>query len=404
MQKTVIFSIILGIILLTAAVSSADFGTGRVEIQRYNLRNLTRNTGLAAQRIEVASGDEIEFFIGVLNTSDNIAPDVQLRIYLPFGLEIVAGSLRIGGTTSGANILSTGIPLGNLSAREQKDVTFKAIPGSTMNGFYDIQTQLSSGSRGSTTEFVWINVLPRTAFLNNSTPPPTTPTPTPIPVYSWTPTPYVIPTITPTPITVAKTTVTTKIVYVYAEREEMTIVKVGRNVTEGQEVPTKQINTHPGDELEFSIQLTSVSDKTITGIVIKDTLPEQIDYIFNSARMGQQLISDQVFREGLSIGTLKPKETKTYRYRARVLPAQYFEAGELELKNISEAKAVNANTVTDFASIFVKRGGLPVLGGLLSFTGFWIYMLILLVAMGLLFLIFWLQDKKRTKALAQSPS
>ena len=220
--------------------------------------------------------------------------------------------------------------------------------------------------------------------------------------YSPTPTPYITPGSTPIPTTIVKTIVTTKVVYVYAEKEEMTIIKVGRNVTDGQEVPTKQISARPGDELEFSIQLTSDSTKTINNIVIKDTLPEQIDYIFNSARMGQQLISDRIFREGFSIGRLSPKETRVFHYRARVLPEYHFEPGEVEIENVSEARATNTNTVTDSASIFVKKGGLPVLGGLLSFAGFWIYMLILLIAMGILFLVFWLQDKKRMKAQVQS--
>lgn len=398
MQKTVIFTIILGIMLLTAAVSGADFGIGSVEMQRYHLRNLTRNTGVVSQKIETAPGDEIEFSVGVLNTSDSITPNVQLRIYLPFGMEAVTGSLRIGGTTSGANILSASIPLGNMGAREQKDVIFRVTPGSTL-GLYSIQAQLSSENRGTTTEFVWINILPRTAFLSN----PPAPTPTPTPVFYSTPTPTfyppALPIIVSPPTPTIKTVVTTKTVYVYVEKEEMHISKMGRNLTAGQKELTKQINAHPGDELEFSIQLISDSDRTIYGVIIKDTLPEQIDYIFNSARLGQQLISDKVFREGFSVGSLKPRETKTYHYRARVLPAQYFDAGEVTLKNISAVKATNGQATVDSASILVKKGGPLLLGGLLSLAGFWIYMLVLLIALGILFLIFWLQEKKRRKTV-----
>lgn len=392
MQKTIVFSIILGVVFSSAAFTNADLTNGGVSIQRYSLRNLTRNSGIISQNIETATGDEIEFSIGAINTSETIARDTRIHVYLPLSMQVVSGSLRIGGVTSGANFVSNSILLGNLNALEQKDISFRAVPSTTMAGFYGIQAQVSAGNFGTDTKFAWINVLPRTAFLNGV---PTT-------NYSPTPTPYTTPGNTPVPTTIVKAVVTTKVVYVYAEKEEMRISKMGRNLTAGQEKLTKQINAHPGDELEFSIQLVSASDKTIYGIIIKDTLPEQIDYIFNSARMGQQLISDKVFREGFLVGSLKPREAKTYYYRARVLPEYHFEPGEIEVKNISEAKATNADTVTDSASIFIKKGGLPLLGGLLSFAGFWIYMFILLAAMGILLLIFWLQDRKRRKALAQS--
>ncbi len=394
MQKIIVFSIILGVVLSSTAVVNADLSDGGVSIQRYSLRNLTRNSGVISQNIETAPGDDLEFSIGVINTSQSVARDTQVRVYLPLNMQVISGSLRIGGATSGANFVSNSILLGNLGPLEQKDIFFRAIPGTVMAGLYGIQAQVSAGNFGTDTKFAWINVLPRTAFLIG----------VPTPTYSPTPTPYVAPApvTTPAPTTIVKTVVTTKIVYVYAEKEEMTIAKVGRNVTDGEEVPTKQISARPGDELEFSIQLTSASTKTINNVVIKDTLPEQIDYIYNSARMGQQLINDQIFRKGFSIGSLSPKETRIFTYRARVLPEYHFEPGEIEVKNISEAKATNANTVNDSASIFIKKDGLPLLGGLLSFAGFWIYMLILLVAMGLLFLIFWLQDRKRIKSLIQS--
>ena len=144
MQKIIVFSIILGVIFSSAAFASADLNSGGVSVQRYSLRNLTRNSGVISQNIEAAAGDEIEFSIGTINTSQVIARDTQLHVYLPLNMQVISGSLRIGGATSGANFVSNTILLGNLNSLEQKDVSFRAVPGASMDGLYGIQGQVSA--------------------------------------------------------------------------------------------------------------------------------------------------------------------------------------------------------------------------------------------------------------------
>lgn len=372
MSRAIAFILMLVIITLSF-VTPAHADRAEVDLRLYGVRRANQLQAGYLQSIDARVGDEIEFSLGVVNPSSPTAHDVRVNVYLPFGMRVVADSIKINGIPFSSNTLSGGIAIGQIREGEQKTVIFRATPGSNREGFYDIQGQISGGNIGTITKYITINISPRMI----------TPVPTPL--------------LTPTSI--AKTKVAPKIVY--AAKEELTIVKVGRNVTAGQQVPTKEISARPGDELEFFIQITAISAKTIENVTIKDLLPEQVDYVFNSTRLDKQVVSDQIFREGFSLGHLQPKETKTVHYRARLLPINSFQAKETELKNVSEARATNADLVTDAAHIFVNKNADGFLGGVLIFTGsaFYIYVLILLAALTGLFLTFWIQEKRRPRVI-----
>lgn len=387
-MKRNLFSILILTLAATGFAIPVNAETASADLQRYGLRDLTNGQTIISQNIEAHNGDEIEFSLRVVNSSTLSARDVQLQVYLPFGMRVVAGSIKVDGVILDSNV-ANGIVLGNIGAGGQRDIVFRAIPGSNLDRFYEIPAQISGNNIGTITKFATINVSPRTSASTPLPTPPGTPASTP------TPSPGLTSTI-PTPIVTTK--IITKIVYVYAEKESVSIMKVGRNVTDKQQISSTNIDAKPGDELEFSIQITSSSNKVITNVVLKDTLPEQVDYIFNPTRTDQQIVSDQLFRKGFSLGNLQPKESRVVRYHVRVLEKEWFSTTETELKNVSEMRATNAHTATASASIFVKKDGGNFLGGVIAFSGFTLYLLIILGALAILFLTFWLQEKRKPRS------
>lgn len=374
---TATFILIIAVALGLAAPASAD--RAEVVLQFYGMRNISQGQNGYSQNVEANVKDEVEFSLVIIAISSVTARDVRVNVYLPFGMRVVADSMKINGASSNNNAVNNGVVVGDIGTGEQKTVTFRAIPGNNLEGFYGIQGQVSGGNTGTTTKTVVMNILSQTATL--------------IPTSSLMPIPTSTPVLTPRSTSLIKT----KIVHVYAEKENVTVVKVGRNVTAGQRVPTREVGARPGEELEFSVQITSASDKEIRNIIVKDTLPEQIEYVPGSARVDNQMIGDQIFREGVSLSRLRPKETKTVGYQARLLPKDSFQKVETELKNIFEVKTANANLTTASASIFVKKDRSVLLGGVLALAGFTSYLLILLAALATLFFTFWIQEKRRPR-------
>ncbi|MDO8495541.1 MAG: hypothetical protein Q7S32_03415 [bacterium] len=411
MKRLLAFVLMLLIISLSGAVSvSAAPAPASVDIENYGFRS----QGVLFQNLDVRNGNQVEVVVSLRNNSSNTAQGVRLNVYLHYSMREVQGSVKINGLLASGSA-TTGIIVGSMAAGEKKEISFKATPGGSMEGDTEIQAQVSGSNIGTITKFAFINVLPRTTL---PTPTPITtpaPTPNPTPVYTPTPTPVFTrtpaptpkitsKTPTPTPITQTPTPTPTGTVYIYGDRVSMSVIQVGRNITEEQQVPTKEITARPGDELEFSIQLTSNSDQVIKNIVITDRLPDQVDYIYNTTRMNDQTINDDVVRGGFIYGDLQPREIKSITYRVRILPDPQFEKGEVELQNIVEIISDNATTAKDTTKIFVKEKQSRLLSGLLSPSGLGLYLVIFMAALVTLFLTFWVQERKKTRTLLATQS
>ena len=206
------------------------------------------------------------------------------------------------------------------------------------------------------------------------------------------------PTPTPTPLPSPTTPVVIQQL-VYVNSNFVDVIKLGKNLTAGQKTATKQITAVPGDELEFQIKITSTSSKKVSKVFVKDSLPEQIDYIFNSSRMENSILDTDIVRQGVSIDSLKPNESRTITYRARVLPADEFsdmDGKDFEVENSVTVTGENMPTAKDKVKIMIDlKGTRNLLGGLLFAGGNW---LLLILAVFVVLVLFFLLREEKKKA------
>ena len=133
---------------------------------------------------------------------------------------------------------------------------------------------------------------------------------------------------------------------------------------------------------------------------MKDSLPEQVDYIFNSSRMENGVLDTDIVRQGVNIDSLKPNESRTITYRARVLPADELsdkDGKDLEIESFVTVTGENMPNAEDEIKIIIElEKSENLLGGLLSSSGNWL-LLVLAVAVALVLFFLLRKEKKRSK-------
>lgn len=373
--------IVFGLLgLLVAPLSAlANHNDADIELTRYGVRNVSQKEANFTSATEVAVGETVEFSMIIENNSSSISgKDVKASIFLPVGFRLIP-------TSAFDKTDSKNINVGIIKAGQQKEILMQASPDEDNEGAHRIQGQVSGSNLGTLNETVTLTVLPRSRATTSKKNTKTTSK-----------------TASQTVITSTTNTVTdTRIVYL--GKDGLKIVKVGRNITAGQKTSTKEITAEPGDELEFSIQLTSQIDEPIEEITIKDRLPIQLDYIFNSSQLNKLAVEDDIIREGVTIDRLEAEEKRTLVFRARVLPASAFEEEEEKLVSTAQIE-IGGNLInSDTAAVFVKikNESNRALGGLFPASGFGLYFTLTLIALVIMLFTFWQQEKRRAEELAE---
>ena len=101
---------------------------------------------------------------------------------------------------------------------------------------------------------------------------------------------------------------------------ELRVEKFVRNVTEGQTASREAIrDVHPTDIIQFITLITSQTDRTISGLVVHDHLPDAMDFRNGSTLIdGASTLGHEVVEDGLHIGSIEPGETRTVRWSGQV--------------------------------------------------------------------------------------
>lgn len=136
-------------------------------------------------------------------------------------------------------------------------------------------------------------------------------------------------------------------IYVTSSSTNLSLNKLGRNLSSGQRVYSNVIQVTEGDVVEFYITVTAGSDKDLYNVRIKDIMPAVLSYIPGTTKVDGVTQGDTITTSGLSLGTIYRNSSKTV-----VLQASSAAAGSyLTYTNTAEITADNESTITDSASI-----------------------------------------------------
>jgi len=126
----------------------------------------------------------------------------------------------------------------------------------------------------------------------------------------------------------------------------LSLVKLGRNLSAGDRIYSKTIRLTPGDVAEFYLTVTA-SHKDLTNVIIKDTLPTGLRYMTGTTKINGIVQPDTLTTTGLHLGNLNKDESVVITFQALSLnPGLY-----LSQTNTAEVSADNEESVSDNATI-----------------------------------------------------
>jgi len=135
--------------------------------------------------------------------------------------------------------------------------------------------------------------------------------------------------------------------YVVSPSKNISISKLGRNLTNGDRTYEKTFRLADGEVAEFYLVVSAGSNGDLTNVLVKDILPPSLSYRLGTTKVNGVLQPDTITTTGLSLGTIPRNTSKIITFQATgSAPGSY-----LTQINTAEATATGQDKVTDTASI-----------------------------------------------------
>jgi len=130
---------------------------------------------------------------------------------------------------------------------------------------------------------------------------------------------------------------------------------------EGENKFADNINTVPGEVLDFKITYKNSGTTEQKSVTAYDTLPEGMEYVAGSTFLTTTdnptavKLDDKLFTDGLIIGDFDAGEEATITYKAKIVSdAEQFECGDTTIYNSSKIATANG-TISDQVRIVVSK-------------------------------------------------
>ncbi len=259
----------------------------------------------------VKDGEEVEFLIKIVGNGNDNANIQNIKIWdnLPPNLKYIPGSTQINGVTADDSLITDGLYIDEINNGETINITFRAK--TELNGcpiFACNQTVINYAYAKISDEIKSYSSYARITIWKEN------------------------------------------------QSAQITLSKMGRNISQNKLIWTDSISANPSDIIEFSLQIKSKGNITVNNVSVKDILPAQMQYLEGSATINDVPTTDDIINNGLLIGNMWPGETKTIKFKAKLLDDSYFLANTTTLlSNNATAWSINTNFVSDSATILVSH-------------------------------------------------
>jgi hypothetical protein len=135
-------------------------------------------------------------------------------------------------------------------------------------------------------------------------------------------------------------------IYTTSVSTNLSLTKLGRNLSNGDRVYSKVIRVTEGDVIEFHLTITAGNNRDLYNVNMKDVMPSVLSYMPSTTKINGVVQADTIATTGLSLGTIYKGSSKTVVFQALSLsPGTY-----LTYTNTAEVTADNESKITDSAS------------------------------------------------------
>ncbi len=136
-------------------------------------------------------------------------------------------------------------------------------------------------------------------------------------------------------------------IYTTSVSTNLSLTKLGRNLSNGDRVYSKVIRVTEGDVIEFYLTITAGNNRDLYNVNIKDIMPSVLSYMPSTTKINGVVQADTIATTGLSLGTIYKGASKTIVFQAISLSSGTY----LTYTNTAEVTADNETKITDSASI-----------------------------------------------------
>ncbi|MDD5760628.1 MAG: hypothetical protein PHF45_01020, partial [Candidatus Pacebacteria bacterium] len=137
-------------------------------------------------------------------------------------------------------------------------------------------------------------------------------------------------------------------IYTTSSGTNLSLTKLGRNLSGGSRIYSKVIQIVQGDIIEFHLTVSAGSNTDLYNVMVKDPLPSALAYISGTTKVDGITQPDTITTTGLSLGTVYRGTSKTITFEAST---NAYSSAYLSQTNTAEATADNQNKITDSATI-----------------------------------------------------
>ncbi len=253
----------------------------------------------------------MEFSLRVSSGGLGTVSGVTVRDTLPAGLTYTPGSTTIDGATAADGIVSTGLTLGAMAPTRAITVRFRATVAPV--AFFSLGT----------------SVLTNTGFVRSSS--------------------------TPEVSDVAFVSVLNN-----PQPLNISLTKMGRNSSRGETGEHSSVRAAPGHQVAFVMHVRNTSSAAVTGVILRDILPQEITMVAGSVRIGGSTADDSLISGGLALGTLAPAQEVVVGFSGKVTQSSALPSGTTTVLNTATVVAAGIPTLSVQMPIVITNGGVVV--------------------------------------------
>ena len=268
------------------------------------VRNITAGQTSFIKNANANNGDRLMFQLQTNNTGNTVLNNVFVRDSLPSGLNYVAGSTRVDGSSASDGIASGGLSVGTLNVGAARQITFEATIG----------VSASSGSQ----------TLTNTGLARADQ--------------------------------VAEKSDTAS-VNVAQQVISLTIDKQMKNVTNNDPSFAKTVSAAPRQTLAVQLTVRNTGTTNAGNVFVRDVLPDRLLYTSGSTKIDGVSAGDGITMGGISLGSLTAGQTKTVTFNVNIDLEVRFIRGVTNLTNTGFVRADNFSEVQDAATVIVTYAG-----------------------------------------------
>ena len=274
-------------------------GTPQLTIDK-KIKNLTNQDSAWSDLVNASPDQKLAVQIIIKNIGTATANNVFVRDVLPEKLGYISGSTKIDGGAVSDGIANGGINIGSLAVNASKIIYIEInISGTFETGL----TTLTNTAFARADEVSEINDTASVAVCNSQT-----------------------------------------------QIKDLTISKMVRNITAGQNNFSESIDAFGSDRIAFQIQIQNIGDVALTNVFVHDALPSFVSYVNGTTRLGSQVVSDGITGSGINIGSIAKDALATITFEATI---NYSGTANQDLFNTAFARADQVSEKSDTAEILI---------------------------------------------------